>query len=599
VFKDLSLILPYVKKYRGEFTEGVVTLVLASLCSATIPLLIKYAVDGLQAGMRTRVFQIIGVTCALALLQAFLRYRSRVKILNGSREIEYELRKDFYTHLISLPYGFFKEQHRGDLIARMMNDITNVRMMIGMCILHFSSTVATVTLSFIMMLRLNVPITLLSLLPLCFLFILIRGYMKKLQTIFKDVQDTYGRLSKGANEVLAGIRVVKNYLLQQEELDRFEKLNREYMEKNLASTRLWGMVFPSVGFLGGAGTLLVMWIGGYFLMNSKITLGSFIALNAYYAMLMWPVVAIAWVMNLYQRGVASLKRVEEVYQVPVEEEAGTPIEHIEGNVRFGNVTLTRGERAILKQVSFTVSRGQKLLIIGPTGSGKTTILNLILGLEQAYEGTIFIDGSDAHRLPLAARRKHIAIVPQDPFLYSLSIRENIFADQGINFHGQARGNLSSEHGEREGEAPAAGYPHPAGVSVIDELIDAVHLKEEIDRFETKLETVVGERGVMLSGGQKQRLTLARALAAKPDILLLDDPFTHVDGYTEHMILEKIWPLIKDKTVIMTSTRPVPAKYVDRVLVLADGAVVDEGEPGELLARSPYMKLLYEVKADRG
>jgi ATP-binding cassette subfamily B multidrug efflux pump len=564
VLKDLSLILPHVKKYRGEFTQGVVTLVLASLCSATIPLLIKYAVDGLQAGMRTRVFQIVGVTCALALLQGFLRYRSRMKILNGSREIEYELRKDFYTHLISLPYAFFKEQHRGDLIARMMNDITNVRMMIGMCILHFSSTVATMTLSFIMMLRLNVPITLLSLLPLCFLFILIRGYMGKLQTVFKDVQDTYGRLSKGANEVLAGIRVVKNYLLQQEEQDRFEKLNREYMEKNLASTRLWGMVFPSVGFLGGAGTLLVMWIGGYFLMNNKITLGDFIALNAYYAMLMWPVVALAWIMNLYQRGVASLKRIEEVYQAPVEDESGAPIEHIEGNVKFGNVTLTRGERAILKQVSFTVNRGEKLLIIGPTGSGKTTILNLILGLEQGYEGTIFIDGSDAHRIPLAARRQRIAIVPQDPFLYSLSIKENIFAEHGVY-----------------------------------ELIDAVHLKEEIDRFETKMETVVGERGVMLSGGQKQRLTLARALAAKPDILLLDDPFTHVDGYTEHMILEKIWPLIKDTTVIMTSTRPVPAKYVDRVLVLAGGTVVDEGEPGELLARSPYMKLLYEVKADRG
>ena len=414
-----------------------------------------------------------------------------------------------------------------------------------------------------MMLNLNVAITLLSLLPLCFLFILIRGYMGKLQTIFKDVQDTYGRLSKGANEVLTGIRVVKNYLLQQEEQARFEKLNREYMEKNLTSTRLWGMVFPSVGFLGGVGTLTVMWIGGYFLMNDKITLGSFIALNAYYAMLMWPVVALAWIMNLYQRGVASLKRIEEIYRTPVEEDSGIAPAHIVGTVEFRHVTVTRGERTILKQVRFTVQRGEKLLIIGPTGSGKTTILNLILGLEQGYEGTILIDGNDARALSLAARRGRIAIVPQDPFLYSLSIRENIFAEQEI-----------------------------------DHLVDAVRLTEEIDRFETGLETIVGERGVMLSGGQKQRLTLARALAAKPDILLLDDPFTHVDGYTEHQILQKIWPLIKDRTVIMTSTRPVPAKYVNRVLVLAGGAVVDEGEPADLLARSPYMKLLYEVRVDR-
>ncbi len=564
MLKDISLILPHIKKHRGEFAQGVTTLVLASLCSASIPLLIKYAVDSLQAGARTRVFQIIGVTCCLALLQAFFRYRSRMKILNGSREIEYELRRNLYTHLISLPYGFFKDQHRGDLIARMMNDITNVRMMIGMCILHFSSTVATTTLSFIMMLRLSVPITLLALLPLCFLFLLIRGYMQKLHTIFKDVQDTYGRLSKGANEVLTGIRVIKNYLLQREEQDRFEKLNSEYMEKNMASTRLWGMVFPSVGFLGGVGTLIVMWIGGYFLMNNKITLGSFIALNAYYAMLMWPVVALAWIMNLYQRGTASLKRIEEIYRTPVEEESGVTPEHIEGNLELKHVTLIRGERAILKDVNFTVKRGEKLLIIGPTGTGKTTILNLILGLEQGYDGTILIDGSDAHKVPLAARRQRIAIVPQDPFLYSLSIRENTFAAE---------------------EA--------------DTLVDAVHLKDEIGRFETKLETVVGERGVMLSGGQKQRLTLARALAAKPDILLLDDPFTHVDSYTEHMILQKIWPLVKDKTVIMTSTRPVPATYVDRVLVLAGGSVVDEGEPAEVLARSPYMKLLYEVRAGRG
>ena len=266
------------------------------------------------------LLQIIALACALAFATAILRYRSRMKILNSSREIEYELRRDFYIHLVSLPYGFFKDHHRGDLIARIMNDITNIRMMVGMSILHFSSTIATTLLSFVMMLRLNMLIALLAILPLCLLFLLIRGYMEKLHKIFKDVQDTYGRLSKGANEVLAGIRLVKNYLLQEEEQDRFEKLNREYMEKNLASTRLWGMVFPSVGFLGGMGTLIVMWIGGYLLMDGRITLGDFIALNAYYTMLMWPVVALAWIMNLYQRGVASIKRLEEIYAYPVEPE---------------------------------------------------------------------------------------------------------------------------------------------------------------------------------------------------------------------------------------------------------------------------------------
>jgi ATP-binding cassette, subfamily B, multidrug efflux pump len=564
VFKDLSLVAPYVRKYKGEFTRGVVTLLLASCCSAAIPFLIKYAVDGLQAGLRARVLHIIGIAVALAFTQAFLRWRSRMKILNSSREVEYELRRDFYVHLISLPYGFFKEHHRGDLIARTMNDITNVRMMVGMSILHFSSTVATTLLSLAMMLRLNALIALLAILPLCLLFVLIKGYMAKLHKIFKDVQDTYGRLSKGANEVLTGIRLVKNYLLHDEEQSRFEKLNREYMEKNLASTRLWGVVFPAIGFLGGMGTLIVMWVGGYFLMYGKITLGDFIALNAYYTMLMWPVVALAWIMNLYQRGVASVKRLEEIYAHPIEQEVGAAPERIGGRLEFRHVNLMKGERHILKDVSFTVEPGEKLLLIGPTGSGKSTILNLILGLDGGHDGEIQIDNMDASELSPSARRRRIAIVPQEPFLYSLSIRDNIFAG------------------------------HEAEV-----MVDAVQLKEEIDRFEKKLETVVGERGVMLSGGQRQRLTLARALAVKPDILLLDDPFTHVDGYTEHLIWEKIWPLIKEMTVIITSTRPVPVIFVDKALVLSGGQILDAGGPGELLERSPYMKLLYEVKAGRG
>lgn len=484
-----------------------------------------------------------------------------MKILNSSRLIEYELRKDFFSHLVSLPYSFFKDQHRGDLIARIMNDMTNVRMMVGMIILHFSSTVATVLLSLAMMLKLNATITILSILPLCLLFLLTKGYMEKLHTIFKDVQDTYGRLTRGATEALAGIRVVKNYLLRADEEARFGRLSQEYMEKNLTSTRLWGMLFPSVGFLGGVGTLIVMWIGGYFLMNQRITLGDFIALNAYYTMLMWPVVALAWILNLYQRGVASLKRIEEIYAHAPEDAGGIVREHLKGEIEFAHVHVVKEGRGILADVNFSLKPHEKLLIIGPTGSGKTTILNLILGLEEGYEGEVLIDGLDGRKLSLASRRGRIAIVPQDPFLYSTTIRENLFPGNGV-----------------EG------------------LIDTVHMSEEINRFDAGLETIVGERGITLSGGQKQRLTVARALAASPDILLLDDPFTHVDSYTEHMVWQKAWPLIQDKTVVITSTKPVPVQYIDRVIVLADGRVWDTGSPDELLRKSPYMKLLYEVKA---
>jgi ATP-binding cassette subfamily B protein len=323
------------------------------------------------------------------------------------------------------------------------------------------------------------------------------------------------------------------------------------MKKNLASTRLWGMVFPSIGFLGGTGTLVVMWLGGYYLMYGKITLGDFIALNAYYTMLMWPVVALAWIMNLYQRGVASLKRLEEIYTSPAEEDFGASPERLQGSVEFKHVSLAKGGRHILRDVSFTVNPGEKLLLIGPTGSGKSTIMSLLLGLDGGYEGTIAIDGRDADWLSPSARRARMAIVPQEPFLYSMSIKDNLFSNDNL-----------------------------------ETLLHAVRLEDEVDRFEKKLETIVGERGVMLSGGQKQRLTMARALARRPDILLLDDPFTNVDGYTEHMIWENIRPLIKDMTVIITSTRPVPVAFVDKVLVLSDGGVVEEGKPDELLEKSP-------------
>lgn len=564
MLKEIAFLIPYVKRYRRDLVQGVLTLVLASLFSAAIPFLIKLAVDSLEAGFSPAVIHVIIVSAVLALLQAALKYRSRMKILNSSREIEFELRRDFYAHLMSLPYGFFRDHHRGDLIARMMNDIGNIRMMVGMGILHFSSTIATTIVSLVMMFKLDAVITLLAIFPLCFLFLLVRTFIKKLHHIFTDIQDAYGGLSKDVNEVLSGVRVIKNYVLHAAEAKRFDSLNRDYMAKNMSATRLWGLLFPSIGFLGGIGTLLVMWLGGYYLMHDRMTLGTFIALNTYYMMLMWPIAALGWILNIYQRGVASLKRIETVYESEAENDQGATPERIEGAISFEGINLIKAGRSVLKDVSFNVRPGEKVLIVGPTGSGKSTILNLILGLEQEHEGNIRIDGIDARGIALPVRRKNIALVPQDPFLYSLPIRENVF-----------------------------------NAEKIDTVIRMINMNDEVDRFERGLDTVIGERGVTLSGGQKQRLTLARALSVNPRVLLLDDPFTHVDGYTEHLIWERIWPLIEHLTVIITSSKPVPLQRIDNVLVLMNGTVADRGAPDELLGRNPYMKLLYEVKGADG
>ena len=437
-------------------------------------------------------------------MQAGLKSWARMKIFNSSREIEFELRRDLHAHLASLPYAFFRDHHRGDLIARMMTDVSNVRIMISMVALHFSNTIAITALSLAMMFRLSPSITLLSVIPLCFLFLLMRGFIAPLHRAFTEIQQVNGSLSKQVNDVLSGIRVVKNYLLQAEERTRFDALNAEYMKKTLAATRVWGLLFPMTGFLGGLGTLTVMWLGGFYLMNHRITLGDFIALNTYYMMLMWPIAALGWVLNLYQRGVASIQRIEAIYASEAERTGGLAPDAFTGAIAFDQVTVRKEGREVLKNVSFSLQPGEKLLITGPTGGGKSTLLNLILGLEQEYTGSIRLDGVDIREIALSALRNGIGLVPQEPFLYSASIRENLF--------------------------------NPAD---LEQLIATVHMRDEIDRYDRGVETVVGERGVTLSGGQKQRLTLARALSKKPRILLLDDPFTHVDGFTEHLVWEKI------------------------------------------------------------
>jgi ATP-binding cassette subfamily B protein len=559
--KDLASIIPYIRRHKRALLSGICTLLLSSCCSATVPYLIKYGVDDLQAGARRSMVWIVLLTALVAILQAGLKYRSRTKILNCSREVEFEMRRDFFSHLASLPYSFFRTQHRGDLIARMMNDVGNVRMMVGMGILHFSATIATTILSLAMMLRLSPTITLLAIIPLSFLFFFIRYSMTRLHTIFVESQEAYGHLAKGVNEALGGIRVIKNYLLHEKEQTRFEGLNQVYMEKNMAATRIWGMVFPSIGFLGGVGTLIVMWAGGYALMEKRITLGDFIALNTYYVMLMWPIAALGWILNVYQRGVASLKRIEAIYQSPVEDEKGIPFEGLKDGLTFDRVGLVKEGRTVLHDLTLLVRPREKVLIVGPTGSGKSTLLNLFTAMEEDYTGTISIDALDLRGFSRPSLRKAIAVVPQDPFLYSQSIRENMLSP----------------------EDP-------------DGLIKVVHMQDEIERFKDRLDVVVGERGITLSGGQKQRITLARALAVRPDILLLDDPFTHVDQLTEEAIWDEMWPLIKDVTVFMTSTRPVLLGRFDHVVVMEEGTIMDEGRPEDVLDRDPYMKLLYGVRA---
>jgi ATP-binding cassette subfamily B multidrug efflux pump len=557
-------LLPYYRPYSRKVALGLFFVVVSSAAASVVPWLLGIAVDGMRSSepLRRAAWPAAGMI-VVALLAGALRYWMRELINGVSRYIENDLRNDLFRHLTILDAGFFSRIRTGELMARFTNDLGAVRMAVGPAIMYLTNTIVGGIFALAFMLRIDVPLTVLALLPMAFLPAVIARMGRAIHDRFEAVQEHFGRLTTLAQENLAGVRVVRAYRQEDPEIERFRKLSAEYVAKNMSLARLYGVMHPTTGLLAGLGAVVVLGFGGMLALRGTISVGSFIAFGFYLGMLTWPLIALGWVINLFQRGAASFGRLAEVLDaVPAVASAPTvrslPPAGAGRSVEFRNVSFhypnpaDRSPRWVLRDVSFTAPAGSTLGVVGATGSGKSALMDLIPRLYDPQRGEILVDGIPIHELDLAALRAELGYVPQESFLFGETIAANL------------RYGGSTEDAAR----------WAAEVSQLD---------STIRDFPGGYETLLGERGINLSGGQKQRAALARALARRPRIVLLDDSLSAVDTHTEAEILRSLRTALVGRTALVASHRISAIRGADWIIVLEDGRIVEEGRHEDLFA----------------
>jgi ATP-binding cassette subfamily B multidrug efflux pump len=551
-------LLGYVARYRRQYAVGLACGVAATGFSLAGPWVLKYAIDDLLLGVtRDKVlFYAVGLL-ALAVIGGLFRFLVRRIVIGASRGLEYDLRNDFFAQLQRMPLSFFQERRTGDLMSRATNDLSAVRQMVGPAVMYTSNTSLTFIVAIVLMMSIDTRLTLIALIPLPFVSISVQYFGKAIHRRFEKIQEQLSDVSAVTQEALAGVRVVRAYRQEQAELERFRASNEEYVQRNKALIRLQGAFYPSMGLLMGVSELLVLWIGSRHVIAGRMTVGDLVAFNAYLMMLSWPMIAFGWVTNLLQRGMASWKRMLEVLETePAIADLPTarPIE-VTGQIEFRNLTLRFGNAVVLDSVSAVLPAGTTTAIVGATGSGKSTLLALLPRLYDPPPGTVFMDGVDVREIPLATLRGAIGFVPQEPFLFSDTIAENIAFGASGDAASRAR---------------------------IEEAGRIARLDKDVADFPKGYDTVVGERGITLSGGQKQRTAIARAVAVDPRILILDDALSAVDTYTEEEILQRLGHVMRQRTSIIVSHRISTVRRADQILVLEAGRIVERGRHEELV-----------------
>ena len=557
-------LLAYLTRYRQSFALGFLCAVLTTAISLASPWVLKQAIDDLGGGVTMGKIRLYAVAfLALAAAGGLFRFLMRRIIIGASRQFEYELRNEFFAHLQRLGADYFQRNRTGDLMSRATNDLAAVRMLIGPAVMYSATTGLTFLVATSLMLWIHPRLASLALLPLPFVSGVVRYFGSAIHTRFERIQQQLSDVSVVTQESLSGVRVVRAYGQEAFEISRFQAANEEYVLRNRSLIRLQGMYFPSMGLLMGIGAMLVLWLGGREVIAGRMSVGELVAFNTYLMMLAWPMIAFGWVTNLVQRGTASWKRLLEILDA-VPAIADTPqaadwsAAAIRGDVEVRHLTFAYDGHAVLHDVSLEMPAGTATAIVGATGSGKSTLLRLIPRLWEAPAGTVFVDGTDVRHLPLAALRGAIGFVPQEPFLFSATIAENI--------------------------AFGAGGGQPSRTQV-ERVAALARLDKDLDNFPAGYDTLVGERGLTLSGGQKQRTAIARALMLDPSILILDDAFSAVDTYTEEEILTRLSDVMRGRTTILVSHRISTVRNADQILVMDDGRIVERGTHDELVRRN--------------